>query len=132
MAACTTSRAAKASAPASSLPSGRGATKEGEVAEHPVQLREQGARPGRAHRHLEPEQALDGKHNAQLGGERREPVVTVREHQQLPVVACLEQLLGPAVQEAHHRLAGDDALTLDAEPELQRAVRGGVVGSEVE
>ena len=84
---------------------------EPQVAEHPGVLGQQGAQPDRARRDLQPEQLLAGERDGELGREGRLPVVAVGQHQDLPVVADLEELLDPAVQRTHdHRRLGDDAV----------------------
>jgi hypothetical protein len=77
-----------------------GGAEEQQVVEHPVELGEQRPQPHGAVGHLHAEHPLDGQHDAQLVGERRQPVVAVGEHHRLAVVADLEELLGAAVQEA--------------------------------
>ena len=77
---------------------------EHQVVEHPVQLGEQRARPHRPLRHLHAEHPLDREHHAELVGERGQPVVPVGQHDDLPVVAHLEQLLRAAVHVADDRL----------------------------
>ena len=74
------------------------------MVDHPVELGQQGAQPDRPRRHLQAEHPLDREHDAELAAERRQPVVPVGQHGDLPVVADLEQLLGAAVQEADPRL----------------------------
>ena len=74
----------------------------------------------------------DGEHDAELVGERRQPVVPVGQHDDLPVVAHLEQLLGAAVHVADDRLRGHDALAVEHEPQPQHAVRGRVLRPDVE
>ena len=73
------------------------------MAEHPVELREQGARPDRALGDLHAEHPLHGEDDPELVGEGGQPVVPVREHERLPVVADLEQLLRTAVHRADDR-----------------------------
>ena len=102
------------------------------MVEHPVQLGEQGAGPDRADRHLHAEHPLGRQDDAQLVGERREPVVPVGQHDDLPVVAHLEELLGAAVHVADDRLGGQDALAVEGEPQPQHPVRGGVLRADVE
>ena len=102
------------------------------MVEDPVQLGEQRPRPDRALGNLHAEHALDGQHDAQLVGERRQPVVAVGEHDDLPVVARLEELLGAAVHVADDRLGVLDALTVEDEPQPEHAVRGGVLRADVQ
>ena len=105
---------------------------EHQVVEHPVQLGEQGARPDRPLRHLHAEHLLDGEHHAELVGERRQPVVPVGQHDDLPVVADLEQLLGAAVHVADDRLGRDDPLAVEDDAQPQHAVRRRVLRADVE
>ena len=105
---------------------------EHQVVQHPVQLGEQRTRPHRALGDLHAEHPLDGQDDAQLVGERRQPVVAVGEHDDLAVVARLEELLGAAVHIADHRLGVLDALAVQDEPQPQHAVRGGVLRADVE
>ena len=129
MTACTSSRSReRLRRPGVIAPiSTRVGAQEHQVVQHPVELGEQRPRPGRPPRHLHPQHPLDREHHAELGGERREPVVPVREHQDLPVVAHLEELLGPPVQVADHRLAADDPVAVERQPQPQRPVRGRVL-----
>jgi hypothetical protein len=105
---------------------------EHQVVEHPVQLGQQGARPDRALGDLHAEQVLRGEDDAQLVGERGEPVVPVRQHDDLPVVADLEQLLRAAVHVPDDRLAGDDPLAVQGDPQPQHAVRRRVLRADVQ
>ena len=56
----------------------------------------------------------------------------VGENDDLPVVADLEELLDPAVQEPDLRFAGDDPVAVELEAQSQGTVHGGVVRSQVE
>jgi hypothetical protein len=105
---------------------------EHQVVEHPVQLGEERARPHRAGGDLHAEHALHGEDHAELVGERGQPVVTVGEHDDLTVVTGLEQLLRAAVHVADHGLRADDAFAVQDEPQPQHAVRGRVLGPDVE
>ncbi|GAA3051911.1 hypothetical protein GCM10020000_36570 [Streptomyces olivoverticillatus] len=96
---------------------------EHQMVEHPVQLGQQGARPHRALGDLHAEHPLDGDDDAQLVGERRQPVVAVGEHDDLAVVARLEQLLRAAVHIADDRLRLPDALAVEDQAQPQHAVR---------
>ena len=102
------------------------------MVEDPVQLGEQGARPHRALGDLHAEHPLDGEDHAQLVGERGQPVVPVGQHDDLAVVADLEELLGAAVHVADDRLGLQDALAVEDEPQPQHAVRRGVLRADVE
>ena len=105
---------------------------EHQVVEHPVQLGEQRAHPDGALGDLHAEHPLDGEDDAQLVGERRQPVVAVGEHDDLPVVARLEELLRAAVHIADDRLRVLDPLAVEDEAQPQHAVRGRVLGADVE
>ena len=83
-------------------------------------------------RDLHAEHPLDGHHHAQLVGERRQPVVAVGQHDDLPVVPGLEQLLRAAVHVADDRLGVLDPLAVQHQPQPQHAVRGGVLRADVE
>ena len=105
---------------------------EHQVVEHPVQLGEQRAHPDRPYRHLHAEHPLDGEHDAELVGERRQPVVPVGQHDDLPVVADLEELLGAAVHVADDRARRDDPLAVEVSAQPQHAVRRRVLRADVE
>ncbi len=105
---------------------------EHQVVEHPVELGEQGAGPDRSLGDLHAEHLLDAQDHAELARERREPVVPVREHDDLAVVADLEELLGAAVHVAHDRLGAHDPLAVDHDPQAKDAVGGRVLGADVE
>ena len=100
--------------------------------EDPVQLGQQGARPRGALRHRDAQHPLGGQDDAQLVAECRKPVVPVGQHDDLPVVADLEQLLGAAVHVADDRLGRDDALAVEHQPQPQHAVRRGMLRADVE
>ena len=102
------------------------------MVEHPVELGEQGTDPGRALGHLHAEHVLDREHDSELGGEGAEPVVPVGQHDDLPVVADLEELLDAAVHVADDRLARDDPLTVERQPQAQHTVGRGVLRTDVE
>ena len=107
-------------------------TEEHQVVEHPVELGEQGAGPDRPRWDLHAQQLLCGKHDAELVGEGGEPVVPVGQHDDLAVVADLEELLGAAVHVADDRLGRDDPLAVDDQLEPQDAVRRRVLRPDVE
>ena len=102
------------------------------MVEHAVELGEQRADPGRPLGHLHAEHVLDREHDAELGGERAEPVVAVGQHDDLAVVAHLEELLDAAVHVADDRLAGHDALAVERQPQPQDAVGRRVLRPDVE
>ena len=68
----------------------------------------------------------------ELAGERREPVVPVGEHDDLAVVADLEELLDAAVHVADDRLAVDDPLAVEGQPQPEDAVGGRMLRADVE
>ena len=105
---------------------------EHQVVQHPVQLGQQGARPDRAHRDLHAEHPLGGQDHAELVGEGGQPVVPVGQHDDLPVVADLEELLGAAVHVADDRLARRRSLAVEGQPQPQHAVGGRVLRADVE
>ena len=79
-----------------------------------------------------PGEALDRDDPAQLVVERRQPVVAVHQHQDLPGVAVLGQLLGRAVHVADHRLGADDQLAVELEHHPEHAVGRRVLRPDVE
>lgn len=89
---------------------------EHQVRQDPVQLGEERARPRRALGDLHAEHVLDREHDAELVAERRQPVVPVRQHDDLPVVTHLEQFLGTPVHVADDRVRRDDALAVEDDP----------------
>ena len=93
------------------------------MAEHPVELGQQGPRPDPPRRHLDPGQPFRGQHHAQLAGERAQPVVPVGQHDDLPVVPRLEQLLRAPVHVPDHRLRRHDPVAVQGQPEPQQPVR---------
>jgi hypothetical protein len=108
----------------------RAGAEEGQVVQHAVHLGQQRAQPDGAVRRRHAEHPLDRQADAQLVAEGGQPVVTVGQHHQLAVVADLEQLLRPAVQEADDRLGRGDSAVLHGECHLQHPVRGRVVRPE--
>ena len=102
------------------------------MVEHPVQLGERHPQPGGPLGHLHAHQAFHREHHAQLVGERREPVVPVGQHDDLPVVAHLEQLLRAPVHVTDDRLAGDHPLAVEHQLQPQHTVRGRVLRADVE
>ena len=56
----------------------------------------------------------------------------VREHEDLPVVTGLEELLCAAVQQSDSRIGPGDDVTLEVQCELQGAVLRGVKIAEIE
>ena len=85
-----------------------------------------------ARRRLDAHQLLGRVDERHLVGERREPVDAVDQRGDLRVRAELGELLVAAVHVADHRVGRDDALTVEAHDEPQRAVRRRVLRPEVE
>ncbi len=102
------------------------------MVQHPVQLGQQRPHPHGPLGDLHAEHPLDRHDHAQLVRERGQPVVAVREHHDLPVVAGLEEFLRTAVHVADHRFGADDPLAVQDEAQAQHAVRGRVLGADVE
>ena len=90
------------------------------MVQRPVELGQQRPKPDRPGRHLHAEHPLDRGDHADLRVERRQPVVPVGQHGDLPVVPDLEQLLRPAVHRAD-RLAreGWAAALADVHPDVR-------------
>ena len=107
-------------------------TQKGQVAEGAVQLGEQSARPDPARRHLDAGQPLGREDHAQLAGERAQPVMAVRQHDDLPVVPRLEQLFRTAVHVSDRRLGRGDPVPVQGQAEPEHAVTGRVPESEID
>jgi hypothetical protein len=105
---------------------------EHQVVEHAVELGEQRAEPDGTLGHLEAHHPLDSERDAELVAERGQPVVPVGEHEDLPVVAHLEQLLGAAVHVADDGLGLDDPLAVEPQAQPQHAVGRRVLRADVE
>ena len=105
---------------------------EHQVVEDPVELGEGGAQPDRPLGHLDAHQPLDGHGHAELVAEGAQPVVPVGQHEDLAVVAHLEELLGAAVHVADDRLGAEHPLAVEVEPEPEHPVRGRVLRADVE
>lgn len=105
---------------------------EHQVVEDPVQLGEERTGPHRALRDLHAQHPLDGHDHAELVGEGGEPVVTVGQHDDLPVVPRLEELLGTAVHVADHRLGLLYDLAVEHEPEPEHTVGRGMLRPDVQ
>ncbi|CAM5713283.1 hypothetical protein SBADM41S_01787 [Streptomyces badius] len=73
-----------------------------------------------------------GHHDAQLVRERGQPVVAVGQHDDLPVVTGLEELLRAPVHIADLPLCVLDALAVQHDPQPEDPVRRGVLGADVE
>ena len=83
-------------------------------------------------RDLDPEQVLDREHVGVLLGERRDVVEAVEVADALDVGPVLDQLLGAAMQQADVRVGALDDLAVELEHEAQHAVRGRMLGPEVQ
>ena len=97
-----------------------------------IHLGEQGARPGGALRGNDAHRCFDGEGDSEFGGEGREPVVPIREHKDLPVVARLEEFLGAAMQEADPGIGRSDDVIFEFQSQLKCAVLRGVEVTEIE
>ena len=56
----------------------------------------------------------------------------VREHKDLPVVACLEEFFRAAMQEADAGISRSDDVIIEFQSQLERSVLGGVEVAEIE
>ena len=83
-------------------------------------------------RHGEPHHAARRPGRCQLTGERGMPVVPVGQHQDLPVVADLEQLLGASMHCADHDLGPRDHPVLGPQPKLDQPGVAGMIRPQVE
>jgi hypothetical protein len=86
------------------------------MVEDPVELRQRGAQPHSPFRHLQPHQAFHRQRHPEFVAERGQPVVPVGQHDDLPVVTHLEQLLRSPVHVPDDRLAADHPLAVDHQP----------------
>ncbi len=85
---------------------------------------------GRPLGHLEPERLLDDERDPELPREAGEPVVSVGQREDLPVVTSLEELLRAPVDHPDDRVGVDDRVAGDVEPKAQGAVPGRVARRE--
>ena len=95
-------------------------------------LEEDRADPLGPRRGLDLHQLLAGEDERHFVGEAAEPVDPVDERGHLGVGAHLGQLLVAAMHVAHDRVGLDDLLAVEAGHDPQRAVGGGVLGTDVE
>ena len=102
------------------------------MVEHPVQLGERGAQPDGPLRYFEAHQALDREDDAQFVAERRQPVVPVGQHDDLPVVADLEQLLRAPVHVPDDGFGADQPFAVEDQLEAEHPVRRRVLRPDVE
>ncbi len=96
----------------------------------PAELGEQDPDVLGAHRRGQAQSALHPDHNPDLGAERGQPVVTVGQHHDLPVVTGLEELLDSAVDVAGHPLARHDDPVGGRQPHGWQPIEGRVVGAK--
>ena len=102
------------------------------MAEDPVPLGEHRADPLRALRDLDPGESLDRDRPPQLVVEGADPVVPVHQHQHLPGVAVLGELLGRAVHVADHGLRPGDHLAVQLEDDPEHSVGRRMLRPDVE
>jgi hypothetical protein len=95
-------------------------------------LGQQGTQPDGPVRYCHSHHLFTGHGHGQLAEEGSLPVVAIRQHQDLAVVADLEQLLRTAVHVADDRLAADDPLAVQGQPQPEYAVRRRVLRTDVE
>ena len=96
------------------------------------QLGEQDAQILRAQRHVEAEQLLDGEDEAVLLAHRRDVIEPVEIGQRLKVGLVFAQLFGAAVEQADMRVDPLDDLAVELEHQPQHAVRGRMLGPEID
>jgi hypothetical protein len=58
--------------------------------------------------------------------------VPIREHEDLSIIACLEEFLGAAMQEADAGIGCGDGVVIEFEGQLEGAVLGRVEVAEIE
>ena len=105
---------------------------EHEVVHDPVPLGEHRADPLRPVGHLDLAQTLDRDRPSELVVERRQPVVTVHQHERLARVAELGKLLRAAVHVTDDRLGTLDDLAVELDHNAEHPVRGRVLRTDVE
>ena len=76
----------------------------------------QGTQPDGSLRDFKSHHLLAGHGYGQLAEERGLPVVAIRQHQDLPVIAYLEQLLGPSMHRTHDDAGGGNHVALSPQP----------------
>ena len=102
------------------------------VVRDPGQLGEEDPQILGAERHFEPEQLLDGEHVAVLHAHRRAIIEPVEIGQSLEIGLVFAELLGAAVEQADMRVDPLDDLAVQLEDQPQNAVRGRVLGAEID
>jgi hypothetical protein len=85
-----------------------------------------------AQRHFEPEQFLDGEHEAVLHAHRRAIIEPVEIGQRLEIGLVLAELLGAAMEQADMGIDPLDDLAVELEHEPEHAVRGRMLRPEVD
>lgn len=109
-----------------------GSSDKHERGRHSVDFGEQGAGPCRSLGRDNAHGRLDREGDPEFGRERRQPVVPVREHEDLAVIAGLEELLGAAMQEPDSGIGPGDDVVLQVERELKGTVLSRVEVTEIE
>jgi hypothetical protein len=79
-------------------------------------LGQQGTQPDGTFWHREPHHLLADESDGELAKERSLPVMAIRQHQDLPVVADLEEFFGASVHRAHHDAGRGDHVVLGPQP----------------
>jgi len=79
-------------------------------------LGQQGTQPNRPVRYGESHHLLTRHRHGQLAEKGSLPVVAIRQHQDLPVVADLEQLLGASMHSAYDDPGRGDHVVLGPQP----------------
>ena len=95
-------------------------------------LREQHADQLAALRHLDAQKALDGDREGMLLVHRRDVIEPVEIGHGLQVGLGLDQLFGAAMQQADMRIDAVDHLAVQFQHKAQHAVRGRVLGAEID
>ena len=108
------------------------AAQEHQVVEHAIELCEQRAGPHRTDRHFHAEHALDSEDDAELVAESRQPVMPVCQDDDLPIVACFEELLRAAMHVADDRIGANDPFTVERQRESQHAMRRRMLRPDVQ
>ena len=110
----------------------RGGAEVDEVRVDPHQLAERHPHPGRLARHLQLQQLLDREHVDELVVLKGDVVDPGGVGDALPPGLLLHRLLEAGVQVADHCSDTDDVLAVQVDDQPQHAVRGRVVGAEVD
>ena len=110
----------------------RGRAEPHEVRVDAVELGQRHPRPGRAARHLDPEELLDREHVEELVRVERDVVDPRRVRDRLPPRLVLHVLLEARVEVADDRADARDGLAVEVDDEPEDTVRGRVVRPEVD